>query len=59
MKKKHNPHWKQMEFDFVYDQRKSNGGKKIKNYRKQKQRLKEETVQDEQLNFPFYNDNNF
>jgi hypothetical protein len=58
MKKKHKEHWKQLEFDFTYDKRKSNGGKKIKHYRKQKLRLKEQTVQDEQLNFPFYDADN-
>jgi len=58
MKNKNNKNWKQLEFDFINELKpKKQDNKRNKEFRKKRIRMREEETH-EQLNFPFYDDNN-
>jgi hypothetical protein len=57
MKDKAKNKHEQMEFSFAKQFPSKNKDKRvIREYRKQKQRMREADTRDEQLNFPFYNE---
>ena len=58
MKNKNKKNWKQLEFEFVNELKpKKHDNKRNKEFRKKRIRMREEDTT-EQLNFPFYDDNN-